>query len=83
MREVELLSKTELGPAGALRSATAVAAACLGLERELGTLSPGKTADIIIIKGDPIKEISAIHAIMWMVKRGRAFHREEMLGFER
>jgi len=38
---------------------------------ELGTLEPGKLADLIIVDGDPLKDISVIHNIEVVIKGGK------------
>ena len=38
--------------------------------------------DIIIIKGEPLDNISAIKDIKWVIRRGKAFNREEIPGFD-
>src|SRR5262250_2940722 len=41
----------------AIQSATSLAAACLGLEREIGTVEKGKRADLIVVDGDPLTDL--------------------------
>jgi imidazolonepropionase-like amidohydrolase len=47
-------------PADALRAATLNSARALGLEDRLGSLQSGKTADLVILDGDPLSDISLI-----------------------
>lgn len=60
-----------MSPARALRSATLDAARLLGREEELGSLSPGKYADIIAVRGDPLADISALEDVAFVMKGGR------------
>ena len=53
LRELALMSEAGLGPARALHAATLSAAALLRLDDELGSLEPGKRADIVVLSGDP------------------------------
>lgn len=53
LRELELMAGHGLTPAQALVAATSSAAELMGLERELGTIEPGKRADLVIVDGDP------------------------------
>ena len=55
-REIALLIEAGLEPGEAIGAATATAAECLGLGEELGTVAPGKLADLIIVDGDPERE---------------------------
>src|SRR5438552_860738 len=55
--ELEHLVAAGLTPMQALQAATSRAAACLGLEHELGTIEKGKWADLILVDGDPLKDI--------------------------
>jgi len=59
-----------MAPMAAIQSATKVAAELLGIEDALGTIEVGKTADIIAVKGDPIKDISALRDVVFVMKNG-------------
>jgi len=54
LRELELMTENGLSPAQALAAATSSAAELLGLEAELGTLEPGKRADVVVVEGDAL-----------------------------
>jgi imidazolonepropionase-like amidohydrolase len=47
----------------ALQTATGWAAECLGLEHELGTVTPGKLADLIAVDGDPLRNITLLQDV--------------------
>jgi imidazolonepropionase-like amidohydrolase len=53
LRELELMASEGLKPEEALVAATSSAAELMGLEEKLGTLAPGKTADVVVVDGDP------------------------------
>jgi imidazolonepropionase-like amidohydrolase len=55
-RELERLVHHGLPPMEALMAATATGAAALGLGDELGTLQPGRIADLVVVDGDPLSE---------------------------
>jgi imidazolonepropionase-like amidohydrolase len=55
----------------AIRSATAVAAGINRLEKKLGTLEPGKLADIIVVDGNPVADINNIAKVKMTFKEGR------------
>ncbi|HUM11642.1 MAG TPA: amidohydrolase family protein [Myxococcaceae bacterium] len=57
-------------PWQALRSATVTAAALLGKESELGTLAPGAYADLVGMKEDPLKDITATERVGLVMKEG-------------
>ncbi len=57
-------------PWQALRSATVTAAALLGKESELGTLAPGAYADLVGMKEDPLKDITATERVSFVMKEG-------------
>ena len=54
--ELALMVRHGLSPLGALRAATIEAARLLDLEADLGTMEPGKIADLVLIQGDPLAE---------------------------
>jgi imidazolonepropionase-like amidohydrolase len=56
--ELELMVEAGLTPRDALRSATGMAAECLGLE-DVGTLEPGNWADFVVLGADPLADIEA------------------------
>ncbi|MDQ4082153.1 MAG: amidohydrolase family protein [Actinomycetota bacterium] len=53
LRELELMEQCGMGAEDVLVATTSVAAELMGLERELGTLEPGKRADVVVVDGDP------------------------------
>lgn len=70
-QELELLVKAGMSEAQVIAAATQVAAQCLGIEHQVGTLEPGKQADIICVKGDPLKDISACRRVSFVMKGGQ------------
>jgi imidazolonepropionase-like amidohydrolase len=69
--ELEHYVRAGMGPGEALKAATARAAEVVGAERELGTIEPGKFADLIACAGDPSADISALRTIHFVMKAGR------------
>lgn len=68
----EIAAHVDMGmpPQRAIAAATSVNARILGRERELGTIDPGKLADIIVVRGDPISDIVALSRVQTVVKDG-------------
>src|SRR6266545_8272220 len=62
-QELQYLVEAGLSPIQALQTATGWAAECLGLERELGTVAPGKLADLIAVDGDPLRNITLLQDV--------------------
>jgi imidazolonepropionase-like amidohydrolase len=59
-----------LEPVEALRSATSESAVALGLEAVCGSLRPGLSADILVVAGDPLSDLSLLEAPLLVVARG-------------
>ena len=58
-------------PLAAIRSATIDAARCLGKERDLGSVAPGKFGDMIAVSGDPLADVETLRRIEGVIKDGR------------
>ena len=75
-QEFALMVEGGMTPAAALRSATSVASELLGLEKKIGTLEPGKEADIIAVPGDPFSDIRATEKVTLVMKGGTIYRNE-------
>ena len=53
-----------------LESATRVTAEAIGFGHELGTLEPGKIADLIVVDGDPSRDVGALSRVKAVFKDG-------------
>jgi imidazolonepropionase-like amidohydrolase len=74
--ELELLATSGgLTPAEALAAATINPARVLGLEASLGTVAPGKTADLVLLDADPLVDIRATRRIHAVIAAGRLYDR--------
>jgi imidazolonepropionase-like amidohydrolase len=62
-RELELLVESGLSPVEAISAATGTAAGFLYKSDELGTLRPGMKADLVVLRGDVSRDISAIRTV--------------------
>jgi imidazolonepropionase-like amidohydrolase len=70
LRELELYVEGGLSPATALKSATADAAALLGITNRTGTIAIGKDADLVLVSGDPLQDVTALRRIVTVIRRG-------------
>ncbi|MDA8371132.1 MAG: amidohydrolase family protein [Nocardiopsaceae bacterium] len=69
-REVELLADSGLGPRAALVAATSEAAKVLGTD-EIGAIAPGRAADLVAVRGDPLENIERIRDVSTVFRDGR------------
>jgi imidazolonepropionase-like amidohydrolase len=70
----ELIYRVQKGgqdPMAAIVSITSLAAQSLKLQDQIGTLAPGLQADLIAVDGDPIKDITAVRRVQFVMKGGR------------
>ncbi len=72
-RELELYVEAGLTPMEALQSATSVPAKLLGRDKELGTVTVGKRADIIVVAGNPLADIRDTRKVTLVIARGHAY----------
>ncbi|HEX7115251.1 MAG TPA: amidohydrolase family protein [Steroidobacter sp.] len=70
-RQFAYMVRYGLTPMQAIRSATLSAAELLGGEEELGSIAPGKLADMIAIAGDPLRDIEALRSPSAVMKGGK------------
>ena len=69
-REFEAMVAWGMKPADALQAATVNAAELLGLSDQVGSLEPGKFADITAVTGDPTADIRAMNNVVFVMKGG-------------
>ena len=77
--EFELLVKYGVPPVEALKAATVNAADLLGLSSEIGTVEPGKSADIIAVAGDPLTDVTVLKNVAFVMARGEVVKSEKQL----
>ena len=68
--ELVLMARYGMRPVEVLRSATSTAAALLGINESVGTIAPGMAADLIAVPGDPIRDISAVERVTFVMRDG-------------
>lgn len=75
-QEFALMVDLGMPPAAALRAATSGSAELLGLAKTIGTLEPGKEADVIAVPGDPLADIKVMEKVKFVMKGGEIFKNE-------
>lgn len=78
-REVELLVEAGFTPVEAIRVATLNGARFLGRESEIGTVAPGKRADLVLVKGDPARNIADIEQVELVFKDGVGYDSRKLI----
>jgi imidazolonepropionase-like amidohydrolase len=78
-REVELLVEAGFTPLEAIHIATANGAQFLGELDRIGTITPGKQADLVVIKGDPSKQIEEIENVETVFKNGVGYDSAKLI----
>ena len=63
-------------PMAAIVSATKTAAEIMGWSDRVGTIEPGKFADLIAVSGDPIRDITQLESVAWVMKGGVVYKQE-------
>ena len=74
-REIEALAQAGLTNMEALMSGTSEAARALNISDRVGTLEPGKQADVLVVNGDPLVDLSNLADVAAVFKRGRLVER--------
>jgi len=60
----------QVDPMTAMVSANSLGAEAMGLANQIGTIAPGFQADIIALAGDPLKDITAVRRVVFVMKSG-------------
>ncbi len=72
LHEIALLHQAGLSPMEALQAATITPAEMLGLDGEIGSVETGKRANLMIVRDDPLEDISNLTSVLWTVQNGIA-----------
>ncbi|MDE2782739.1 MAG: amidohydrolase family protein [Gemmatimonadota bacterium] len=75
----EFQVRVEIGESemDAITSATSISAMIMGWESDVGSLEPGKYADVIAVPGNPLDDITALERVIWVMKGGE-IHRDDL-----
>jgi imidazolonepropionase-like amidohydrolase len=75
-KEFEYYVNYGMTPVQAIRTATTTAAELLGWSDKMGTLEPDKWADLVAVSGDPLKDITELQRVKFVLKSGSVFKNE-------
>jgi imidazolonepropionase-like amidohydrolase len=70
-RQLDTYVRFGMAPLAAIRSATVVAAECMGWDDRAGTLRPGRFCDLVAVEGDPLADVRLLEAPAVVMKGGR------------
>jgi imidazolonepropionase-like amidohydrolase len=85
-RELELYVQAGMTPMAAIQSATIVSARVMKMEKDSGSVEVGKRADLVLVDGNPLKNISDIRRVVSVVRDGRMYDSKKLghsVGFNR
>jgi imidazolonepropionase-like amidohydrolase len=73
--EMALLGRAGLPPLPVIRAATLTGARAAGQERDMGSVAPGKLANLIVLARNPVDSLANMRSVVLTVKRGREYKR--------
>jgi imidazolonepropionase-like amidohydrolase len=65
-----LMAEMGMDPLSAIQAGTRNGAEALGLLRDLGTIETGKLADVIVVAGNPLRDMAAMKRVAYVIKGG-------------
>ncbi|HEX8214801.1 MAG TPA: amidohydrolase family protein [Allosphingosinicella sp.] len=78
IRELEIYSQAGFTPAEALQSATILPARVVGADKRTGSIAVGKEADMVLVDGDPSRQIGALRRVLTVVSDGYVMDADEL-----
>jgi imidazolonepropionase-like amidohydrolase len=82
-KQFAFMVKYGMTPMQAIQSATTNAADLLGHSNEIGSIKPGKYADLIAVGGDPLKDISVLENVEFVMKEVKVYKQVGMSACQR
>ena len=76
VREFKIYVDEGMTPMQAIQTATRSAAELLGWEKKVGTVEPGRYADLVAVGGDPLRDITELERVKWVMKGGKVYKDE-------
>lgn len=80
-KELEIMVEYGMSPENALATATRNAAKIIRMEDKIGTVEEGKIADLLVIEGDPLKNISSVEKVKMVFQSGEMTVKDGWLSF--
>jgi len=80
-KQFAYMVKYGMTPAQAIRAATSSAADLMGRAKDVGTVEPGKYADLIAVSGDPLKDVRVLENVGFVMKGGVVYKTGQFEGF--
>ena len=77
-RELELYIKAGLTPMEVIQLATIGSARVMKMDRETGSIEPGKQADMILVDGNPLQDFAALRKVTRVITKGRMYEPSEL-----
>ncbi len=77
----DMATKAHMPLAAVLQSATLISARAAGQERDMGSLAPGKLANMIVLAKNPLADLTALKTVEMTIKRGRVFRHSDFVPF--
>jgi imidazolonepropionase-like amidohydrolase len=78
LREIELLAEA-IGAMAALKAVTSVAARYLRRQEDIGSIAPGRYADLLVVDGDPLRDVRELRKLTTVYRGGVAHHPQALL----
>jgi len=77
--EFRLFARAGVSAADIIRQATIRSAQAAGVDKELGTIEPGKLADLIVLDGDPLADVRDLDRVVMTIKNGRRHTLDQLI----
>ncbi len=74
--EISWLARNGLAPLEAIRAATLYASQLLGWEDRVGSVAPGKFADLVAVRGNPLENVTLLERVLFVMKGGVVYKNE-------
>ena len=78
VEELQMMVQMGMNAQTALECATRVNATILGLADEIGTIEPSKTADLVVVQGDPLANLEALRNVVMIAKDGEVLSKQDV-----
>ena len=71
--ELELMSEAGISNYDVIQLATINAARIMGMDKDYGSIEPGKYADLVLLRDNPLADITATRSVEWVIRQGVAY----------